>query len=168
MKRSWFWEIESGGKGPDYYLFASFAPVNALQLAECVRQLTPAGYFHYHAVDLPCSRHRHTTDYDLYIDEQNYDKVIANIEERSNENNWVYHTIEVCDHDLTFTRGYGGYPDKLGDVETDLLIMLYKEPKLRLVQWSIVYGGLGYKSDKVAGGRSAADLYAYLTEAESK
>ena len=166
MKRNWFWEIESTGKGPDYYFFASFAPVNAMQLAECVSQLSPKGYKHYQAVNLPCSRHRHITDYDLYIDENNYDKVITSIKEQSSENNWVYHTIEVCEHDLTIMRVYGGYPEFLGDAETDLLIILTREPKLRLVKWSIVFGGLGFKSDEIASGRSSKDLYAYLVEEE--
>jgi hypothetical protein len=164
MLRDWFWQLQTTGQGPDWFLFATFAPATTDRLLTVVRQHPLPGFASYHVSNGPCSRHHHDSTYELYIDQRNYEQVVQSFNGRPSQNIWIYHTIAVCGNDLTLERGYGGYPGMHGATETSLIVMLAAAPELTLVDWSVAYGGDGYSSGQLASGTSAPELLAYLRE----
>lgn len=162
MARDWFWQLQAAGQGPDWRFSASFAPADAARLAAHVRYHALPGFAHYRVDDGFCARHGHRSSYDMYIDEGNYAQLVANFAGDQAQNVWIYHTIEVCGHDLTIERGYGGYPGSHGLTETALITTLAQATDLTLLDWAISYRGEGYAAEHVASGTSAAELLTYL------
>jgi hypothetical protein len=109
-----------------------------------------------------CPIHHTSCQYDLWVDQHNYSQLIAQLEDRDHSNSYVYHTIQHCRHDFQIVRGYGGYPDQHGHVETDVIHTLLSTPGLTLTHWSITYGGVTYPYNDLIGGISATDLAKYL------
>src|SRR5215212_5964826 len=139
----WFHELLAGGKGPDWIFNAAFAP-GSDSLAEVVREHAPSGFTYYRATQRPCPIHfdLKSCDYDLYVDTDHYQACIDQLEAGSNENIYIYHTIQVCGHDYQLVRGYGGDPDQHGSAETQSIRALIHAPELVMIAWSIVYGGV--------------------------
>lgn len=164
MTRDWFSQIQAAAQGPDWYFFATFTPADAERLADHVRQHPLPGFAPYRVNEGPCVRHRHRSTYDLYVDQGNYPRLVANFEGDSPQNIWTYHLIEICGHDLTIARGYGGYPGSHGATETTLILALARTPDLTLTDWKIGYAGEGYPTGHVATGTTAAELLAYLQD----
>ena len=101
-------------------------------------------------------------DYDLYVDTPHYQACIDQLEGRQERNVYVYHSIQVCQHDFQLVRGYGGYPDQHGSTETQSIRALAQTPKIIMTEWSILYGGSMYSYDTLISGATAAALLAYL------
>lgn len=163
MVRNWFWEIEKNQSGPDYLFLADFHPTQSQRLAELVRQHPLPGFKYYRAIDRPCWLHDHNATYDLYIEEDRYQQILAQIEGRKVGNIWIYALIAVCGSDLKIERGYGG-GSLSGDGETDLIVELLQIPDLTIVKWAIMYGGNGYEYKDMATGTSAVELLDYLLD----
>jgi hypothetical protein len=158
----WFWQLQAAGQGSDWFFVASFVEDDADCLTEYIKRQSLPDFTYYRVNNGPCRRHQHTATYDLYIDQGNYSRLLANFQNERPQNIWLYHAIEVCGHDLTITRGYGGYPGLYGATETALIMALAKNPELVLQNWSVGYGGEGYAGGSVATGTTAAGLIAYL------
>jgi hypothetical protein len=165
MVRNWFWEIEKNQSGPDYLFLANFNPTQGQRLAELVRQQPLPGFKYYRAIDRRCWLHNHKAVYDLYIDEDSYQQLVAQIEGRKVGNIWIYDSIAVCGSDLKIERGYGG-GSVGGDAETNLIVKLLQIPDLTLVKWAIMYGGNGYEYKDLDAGTRAVELLNYLLDRE--
>ena len=146
--------------GPDFIFQAAFLPTNAL--ADAVRSFDFQHFSHYALQDHYCRQHGQTCSYDIYVDRQNAERLIGNLEGRHNENIWVYHSIEVCGGSLSIERGYGGYGDPFAAEERALLRWLNEQPQLALQSWQILTGGDGYAYTERAAGSSSAKLLDYF------
>ena len=146
--------------GPDFIFQAAFLPTNAL--ADAVRSFDFQHFSHYALQDQYCRQHSQTCSYDIYVDRQNAERLIGNIEGRHTVNIWVYHSIEVCGESLSIERGYGGYGDPFASEERALLRWLIDQPQLELQTWQALTGGDGYAYTELARGSSAAELLDYL------
>lgn len=162
MSTDWFHDLETAGKGPDWYFNAAFAPGSAAALAEAFRALAPQGFTRYDAQAAHCPIHSRLCDYGIYLVTSQAAALINNIEGKSTENIYVYHTIQACQEDLQLVRGYGGYSGQHGAEETRLVRALAQAPGLALQRWSVSYGGMGYPFEVLAQGHSAAELLRYL------
>jgi hypothetical protein len=157
----WFHELADQGKGPDWLFNAAFAPGSHSALAAAVRAHAPPGFSYYHATQGPCSIHFGSCDYDLYIDTPHYQACVDQIEGRSGQNLYVYHSIQVCQDAFQLERGYGG-TGQHGGAETELIRAIAQAPELSMASWSIMYGGATYQYERLADGTSSAALLAYL------
>lgn len=162
--RYWFDELDANGSGPDWVLNAAFAPASPDHLTEAVRSLALQRFTRYHAEQRHCAIHNRLCSYDLYIDDHSSAAVIAMLEGRVAANSYLYHTIQVCQHDLQIVRGYGGYPGQYGDEETRCIRTLALHPELQTGEWSIAAGGDGYPFVTRASGDGAATVVSYLDE----
>jgi hypothetical protein len=158
----WFRELVAGGKGPDWMFNAAFAPGSSSGLAATVRAHAPIGFTYYQATQRPCSLHFKVCDYDLYVDTPHYQACVDQLEGRYSGNVYVYHTIQICGHEVQLVRGYGGGPDQHGDAETQVIRAIAQAPDVIITEWSIVYGGMTYPYERLIGGATAAGLLEYL------
>jgi hypothetical protein len=158
----WFHELSAGGKGPDWLFNATFAAGSRRALAAAVRAHAPAGFTAYHASQRPCPIHGVLCDYILYVDTPHYQTCIDQLEGRNTANIYVYHTIQICQNDVQLVRGYGGDPAQHGRAETQMIRAIAQAPDLVMAAWSIVYGGVTYPYETLAGGATSAALLAYL------
>jgi hypothetical protein len=167
--QDWFWQL-TAGLGPDWQFTASFTPASAAALAALVRKQRLPGFTYHQVVNGPCTRHQHTSTYDLYVDTANAAGLWDNLTltSRQPRNLWVYHTIEICGADLTLERGYGGYPGAHGATETGLIVRLARAHAVTMTAWEIGYGGQGYPHGHAAAGTSAPELLAYLQVEEQQ
>lgn len=156
----WFRELESAGKGPDWIFSASFAPENGQQLGELFRALLPHGFTSYRAQQRQCSIHSRSCDYDLYIDDHQAETITALLEDRLQQNVYIFHTIQLCGNELQLVRGYGGYPGQHGDEETRCIHTLAQVPTL--TDWSISYGGDAYPFETWRQGMGSTELLKFL------
>jgi hypothetical protein len=164
----WFHELLASGKGPDWVFNAAFTPGSSSLLAETVREHAPIGFTYYRATQRPCPIHWNSKscDYDLYIDTPHYQACIDQLEGRQERNLYVYHSIQVCQHDYQLVRGYGGDPDQHGSAETRLIRALTQTPNLAMTGWNILYGGVTYPYDTLISGTTSTELLAYLDATE--
>ena len=160
--RDWFWQIQAAQQGPDWYFFATFIPTDAERLAAWVRQQPLPGFSRCQVNQGPLARQPPGPTCDLYVDQGNHARLVANLEESRPQNIWIFHTIEICGPDLTITRGYGGYPSAHGATETELIVALAQMSELTWVDWKVVYGGEGYPAVHLATGTTNIELLAYL------
>lgn len=166
-KLFWFRELLAGGKGPDWVFNATFT-ASSSSLAEVVREHAPAGFTYYRAIQRPCPMHWNSKacDYDLYVDTSHYHDCIDQLEGRQEHNLYIYHTIQVCQHEYQLVRGYAGDPGQHGSAETHLIRALAETPKLIMTEWSIVYGGGTYSYATLLSGGTPTALLAYLDAKE--
>jgi hypothetical protein len=164
----WFRELLAGGKGPDWVFNASFAPGTSSYLTETLHDHAPIGFTYYRATQRPCPIHFHlkSCDYDLYVDTPHYQACIDQLEGRQERNLYVYHTIQVCQHEYQLVRGYGGDPDQHGSTETRSIRALAQTPSLVITRWNIIYGGGTYSYETLIGGATSTALLAYLDAKE--
>jgi hypothetical protein len=161
----WFHELLAGGKGPDWIFNAAFTP-DSSALAEAVREHAPIGFTYYRATQRLCPIHLISCDYDLYVDTPHYQACIDQLEGRQEHNIYVYHSIQVCQHEYQLVRGYGGAPDQHGDAETHSIRALAATPNLAMTEWNIIYGGVTYPYDTLISGATSTALLAYLDAKE--
>jgi len=164
----WFRELVAGGKGPDWLFNASFTPSSSGTLAEVVREHTPTDFTYYRATQRPCpiDWNSKACDYDLYVDTPHYRACIDQLEGRQEHNLYIYHTIQVCQHQYQLVRGYGGGSDQHGSAETHAIRALAETPMLIMTKWNIVYGGGTYSYDMLVSGATSTALLAYLDAKE--
>ncbi len=158
----WFRELLAGGKGPDWMFNAAFAPGSSGALAEAARDHAPIGFTYYRATQRPCPMHLRSCDYDLYVDTPRYQACIDQLEGRQDHNIYVYHTIQVCQHEYQLVRGYGGGPDQHGSAETGSIRALAQTPNIVMTAWSIIYGGVTYPYHTLISGATSTALLSYL------
>ena len=160
----WFRELLAGGKGPDWVFNAAFAPGSRSALAQVVREHAPIGFTDYRATQRPCPIHWNSKacDYDLYVDTPHYHACVDQLEGRQEHNVYVYHSIQVCQHEYQLVRGYGGDPNQHGSAETRAIRALAETPNLAMTAWSISYGGGMYAYDTLISGATSSALLAYL------
>jgi hypothetical protein len=158
----WFRELLAGGKGPDWVFNASFAPGSSSSLAETLRDHAPTGFTYYRATQRPCPIHWKSCDYDLYVDTPHYQACVDQLEGRHDNNVYVYHTIQVCQHEYQLVRGYGGDPNQHGSAETRSIRALAQTPNIALTEWSIIYGGVTYPYHTLISGATSTALLIYL------
>lgn len=158
----WFHELAAAGKGPDWVFSARFAPNSHALLSASVRMLAPQGFTYYRATQADCAIHSRVCDYDLYVDNQQYDAIIALLEGRQQRNIYVYHTLHACQGEFQLVRGYGGYPGEHGGEETRCIRALATTPGLAMRSWNIFYGGVTYPYEQWAEGKTASELLQYL------
>ena len=164
----WFRELLVSGKGPDWVFNAAFAPGSSSSLAEVVHERAPIGFTYYRATQRPCPIHWNSKlcDYDLYVDTPHYQACINQLEGREERNIYLYHSIQVCQHEYQLVRGYGGDPDQHGSAETGSIRALAETPNLVMTAWSIIYGGVAYPYETLVSGATATALLAYLDAKE--
>jgi hypothetical protein len=153
--RSWFWQIEEMGQGPDYVFIATFAESDAERLAAIAHRHLPSSYV-YNSDFIHSERCRDCKVYASYLDRHTYDRLTQMKKSRKQENIYYSGEIEVCDRQFYIENVLaGGMYD-----ETDLVIALAKAPDLTLQEWIVAYNG--YSWGEIMRGLNAAELLAYL------
>ena len=165
-KQFWFSQLLAGGKGPDWVFNAAFAPDSSKLLAEAVRRHVPPGFTYYRATQRACPIHLQSCDYNMYIDTPHYQAIVDQLEGRQERNIYIYHSIQVCQHEYQIVHGYGGDADQHGEPETRMIRALAHTPGLAMTGWSILYGGVTYPYDTLISRATSAALLAYLDAGE--
>lgn len=167
-QRPWFGQLAFLGRGPDYFCDLAFAPSDGERVYMVTRHFDLPGYRHYGPLTGACPLHsRDDCTFDMYIDSNSYDKIVANIEQRAATNVWMYNSITVCGPALQLERGYGGrFHDGCAAAETLLVRALARHPNLTLTAWAIWAGGQGYYRQELGAGDTTDDLLHYLDTAQ--
>ena len=156
-QRSWFWQIEEIGNGPNYFFYATFDKSDAERLPILVRQHLPSIYVYTEEGFFPGNAHfSDCVVYERYCDQHTYDRALQMKKSGIQESIYYYAEIQVCDHQLFIDHVLSGgiYDD------TALVIALAQSPDLTLNEWKVGYNG--YSWGEVARGASSLSLLAYL------
>lgn len=157
--RSWFWEIEAQGQGPDCIFTARFNQSEAELLMTIVQQNLPSSYLANTEL-FRVSRPRNCAIYASYLDRHTHSRFAEMAAMGQRDNIYYGGEIQICDHTISIENSLSvGLYD-----ETGLLIAIAQTAGLTMSEWSVAYSG--YSWGKVARGSSAIELLAYLQDSD--
>ena len=161
ITKSWCWELQQHGYGPDWRFCAAIQPVRPLLLEHLAQKHAPPTAFQHTEEDRYCYEHGQICHQHVYIDDASFQKLEYMQETRKNI--WIYNQITIHQNMMMIERGYAGWQDPYNQLETAFLLNIFSSPDVILEQWSIIAYGDGYQSKIVRAGTGYSDLQSYLT-----
>ena len=159
--KTWCWQADTMGKGPDWLMLVRVHPDNIPALAELALNTQLQGFQQLITTETGTDGLPTGTVYH-FIDVTNAQTYQNNLSSSDLHNIWIYNLVQINQDTLLLEAGYAGRGQDYAQVETALLLAVLANPAIQVQTWEVLAGGNGYEFVPLCSGVDGVSLRNYL------